>query len=115
MGSTLKDVAARAGVSIKTVSNVVNDFEHVSPATRERVRRAIDAIGYQPNLPARHLRKARAGVLALAIPDLSNTYFSDIGHTVYEAAAARSYTTVIEHTGGSAPPKSSWRAGCAHT
>ncbi len=100
MGSTLKDVAARAGVSIKTVSNVVNDYPHVTGETRERVRRAIDALGYQPNLSARHLRKARGGVLMLAIPDLGNTYFSDIGHSVYEAAAARSYTTVLEHTGG---------------
>ncbi len=100
MSSTLKDVAARAGVSIKTVSNVVNDYPHVAPDTRERVHRVIDLLGYQPNLPARHLRKARAGVIALAIPDLSNTYFSDIGHTVYEAASARSYTVVLDHTGG---------------
>ncbi len=70
MSSTLKDVAARAGVSIKTVSNVVNDYPHVTPDTRERVRRAIDMLGYQPNLPARHLRKAHAGVIALAIPSM---------------------------------------------
>ncbi len=100
VASTLKDVAARAGVSIKTVSNVVNDYPYVASETRERVRQAIDMTGYQPNLPARHLRKARVGVLALAIPDLGNTYFSDIGHMVYDAAAARSYTVVLEHTSG---------------
>ena len=52
----LKDVAARAGVSIKTVSNVVNGYVHVAPATRARVQAAIDALGYVPNLAARQLR-----------------------------------------------------------
>lgn len=61
MRVSLKDVAAHAGVSIKTVSNVVNNYQHVTPAMRERVQRSIDALGYQPNLAARHLRKgARA-------------------------------------------------------
>lgn len=100
MGATLKDVAAHAGVSFKTVSNVVNNRPVVAPETRERVRSAIDALGYRPNLPARHLRRARVGVLALAIPDLSNTYFSDVGNAVIDAAAEHSYTVLLDHTGG---------------
>jgi DNA-binding LacI/PurR family transcriptional regulator len=49
---SLKDVALHAGVSIKTVSNVVNGYQHVTPAMRERVQRSIDELGYQPNLTA---------------------------------------------------------------
>ena len=100
VGTTLKDVAARAGVSIKTVSNVVNDRPYVTDDTRERVRAAIDALHYRPNLSARHLRTGRLGVLALAIPDLGNTYFADIGKTVGMAAAAHGYTLLLDHTGG---------------
>jgi DNA-binding LacI/PurR family transcriptional regulator len=100
VAATLKDVAAHAGVSIKTVSNVVHDHPRVAAQTRERVRTAIEALNYRPNLSARHLRKARVGVLALAIPDLANTYFSDIGNAVIAAAAARAYTVLLDHTGG---------------
>ena len=100
VAATLKDVAAHAGVSIKTVSNVVHDHPRVAVQTRERVRAAIEALNYRPNLSARHLRKARVGVLALAIPDLANTYFSDIGNAVIAAAAAHSYTVLLDHTGG---------------
>jgi len=100
VGTTLKDVAARAGVSIKTVSNVVNERPYVTDDTRERVRAAINALHYRPNLSARHLRTGRLGVLALAIPDLGNTYFADIGKTVSAAAASHGYTVLIDHTGG---------------
>lgn len=100
MVATLKDVAAHAGVSFKSVANVVNDHPHVSSAMRDRVRQAIDALEYQPNVPARHLRRARVGVLALAIPDCGNTYFSDISRAVDDAAAARSYTVVLDRTRG---------------
>jgi len=100
IGATLKDVAARAGVSIKTVSNVVNERPYVTDDTRERVRAALDALRYRPNLSARHLRTGRLGVLALAIPDLGNTYFADIGKTVGAAAAAHGYTVLLDHTGG---------------
>lgn len=57
---TLLDVAIRAGVSTKTVSNVVNDAPHVSDGMRARVQTAIDALEYRPNLAARALAKARA-------------------------------------------------------
>lgn len=100
VGTTLKDVAARAGVSIKTVSNVVNERPYVTDDTRERVRAAINALHYRPNLSARHLRTGRLGVLALAIPDLGNTYFADIGKTVGVAAATHGYTVLLDHTGG---------------
>lgn len=57
MRHRLKDVAERAGVSVKTVSNVVNGYQHVRADTRARVEEAIAALNYRPNLSARNLRK----------------------------------------------------------
>ena len=56
MAVTLHDVALRAGVSIKTVSNVVNGYAHVSAVTRSRVEQAVAELGYRPNLSARNMR-----------------------------------------------------------
>ena len=67
MVATLHDVARIAGVSIKTVSNVVNDYPHVREATRARVLSAIAEVGYRPNLTARGLRSGRTGVIGLAL------------------------------------------------
>ncbi|MFD9125073.1 LacI family DNA-binding transcriptional regulator [Kitasatospora sp. NPDC059571] len=97
---SLKDVAQRAGVSIKTVSNVVNGYQHVTPAMRERVQRAIDELGYRPNLTARHLRKGRTGIIALAVPELGNPYFAELAGAVIDAAAEHDYTVLLDHTGG---------------
>lgn len=97
---SLKDVAAHAGVSIKTVSNVVNNYQHVTPAMRERVQRSIDALGYRPNLAARHLRKGRTGIIALALPELGNPYFAELAAAVIDAAAEQDYIVLLDHTGG---------------
>ncbi|GHE38903.1 LacI family transcriptional regulator [Streptomyces griseoaurantiacus] len=97
---SLKDVAAHAGVSIKTVSNVVNNYQHVTPAMRERVQRSIDILGYRPNLAARHLRKGRTGVIALALPELGNPYFAELAAAVIDAAVEHDYIVLLDHTGG---------------
>ncbi|WP_062200340.1 LacI family DNA-binding transcriptional regulator [Demequina salsinemoris] len=97
---TLREVAALAGVSIKTVSNVVNGLPTVRPETRERVQEAISALGYQPNLSARHLRSGRSGVIALAIPELRHTYFAELAGEVIAAAKRRGMGVLIEETGG---------------
>jgi len=97
---SLKDVASHVGVSVKTVSNVVNNHPHVAPAMRERVQRAIDELGYRPNLTARHLRKGRTGIIALAVPELGNPYFAELAAEVIDAAAEHDYTVLLDHTGG---------------
>jgi DNA-binding LacI/PurR family transcriptional regulator len=99
MVATLKDVALRAGVSIKTVSNVVNGLGRMSDKTRERVQAALVELHYQPNLPARYLRHSTVGVLALAVPDF-NSYFADIGDEIINAASAFGYTVLLDHTRG---------------
>ncbi|MFZ0215544.1 MAG: LacI family DNA-binding transcriptional regulator [Candidatus Dormiibacterota bacterium] len=96
----LKDVARRAGVSIKTVSNVVNRYEHVSATTRARVLAAIAELGYRPNLAARSLRQSRVGVIALEVPSLGIGYFTEFASYVNEAAQRRGYLLLLDHTGG---------------
>lgn len=100
MAASVKDVAARAGVSPKTVSNVVHDRPKVAPETRRRVQAAMAELGYQPNLTARSLRSGRTGLLTLAIPNIAAPYFAELAHLVIEAAAARDYTVLIEETEG---------------
>lgn len=101
MRPKLTDVARHAGVSVKTVSNVVNGYVHVSDATRTTVQRAIDELGYRPNLTARSLRSGRTGVLALAVPELAVPYFAELARLIVDAAAQRGFTVLIDQTGGS--------------
>lgn len=96
----MKDVALAAGVSQRTVSNVVNDYIHVSSDTRERVQDAINALGYRPNAVARSLRDGVARVIALAVPDLTWPYFSEIAHLVQSEAHERGYTVITLETQG---------------
>jgi DNA-binding LacI/PurR family transcriptional regulator len=100
MAVGLKDVAALAGVSIKTVSNVVNG-QKVLPDTLARVQQAIDELGYRPNLSARSLRQGRTGVIALAVPELTAPYFAELARSVITAADARGWTVLVDETDGS--------------
>lgn len=99
MAATLHDVAKLAGVSIKTVSNVVNDYPHIRPATRERVQAAIDQLGYRPNLSARSLRSGRSGVIGLVLPELSLSYFAELADAVIARAESHGLVVLIERTG----------------
>ncbi len=96
----LEDVARVAGVSMKTVSNVVHDYPHVSAQMRERVQRAIDELGYKPNALGRRLATGRTGLLALAFADVSLPYFSELARVVNEAAVPRGYRLLLEQTDG---------------
>jgi DNA-binding LacI/PurR family transcriptional regulator len=96
----LEDVARHAGVSMKTVSNVVHDYPHVSPRTREKVQRALDELGYRPNASGRRLATGRSGMLALAFSDVSMPYFSELARLVSNEASRRGYRLLLEQTGG---------------
>ncbi|MEU6075691.1 LacI family DNA-binding transcriptional regulator [Micromonospora sp. NPDC047074] len=98
MGVSLKDIAERAGVSLATVSNVVNGYRPVGERTRQRVQAAIDELGYTPNLSARHLRRGRTGLIALAIPELTNPYFAELAEVAIHEAGRLGYTLVMENT-----------------
>lgn len=97
----LVDVAARAGVSQKTVSNVLNDHPHVTVATRLKVEAALTELDYRVNLSARSLASGRTGFIAVALPSLANPYFAQLSGQIIRAAAAHRWTVLIEETGGS--------------
>jgi len=99
MAVTLHDVARLSGVSIKTVSNVINDYPHIRPTTREKVEKAIAELGYTPNLTARNLRSGRTGAIALALPDLSLAYFGELAAQVISEAEAAGVVVLVEQTG----------------
>ncbi|HLS73038.1 MAG TPA: LacI family DNA-binding transcriptional regulator [Actinomycetaceae bacterium] len=96
----MRDVARLAGVSEKTVSNVVNDHPYVRPATRARVTQAISELGYRPNLSARGLRSGRTGVIGLAVPALRENYFAELADSVIHAAEEHGLSVLVEQTGG---------------
>ncbi len=102
MTASLKDVAARAGVSVRTVSNVVSDFPHVAPDTRERVQRVLDELGYRPNVAARALRRGRSGLVALIVPEVESPYFGELASLLALECERRSWTLLIESTNGDA-------------
>ncbi len=100
MSVTLRDVARLAGVSFKTVSNVVNQYPHVRADTRARVEAAIAQLGYQPNIAARNLRSGRTGTITLALPDIRLPYFAELADDIVRASEKRGLTVVIEQTDG---------------
>ncbi len=99
MATTLKDVAEHAGVSVKTVSNVVNDHPHISASMRARVRVSLDELEYRPNLAARQLKHGRGGFIALAVPQLDSPYFSELASHLSAQAQRRGYILLMDITG----------------
>jgi DNA-binding LacI/PurR family transcriptional regulator len=98
--ATRREVAAAAGVSLRTVSNVVNGFEHVAPETRARVLAAIEQLSYRPSELARSLKSGRSGLVGLMLPELATPYFAELTRVVVEEGAARGFTVVIDQTDG---------------
>jgi DNA-binding LacI/PurR family transcriptional regulator len=95
---TMREVAKVAGVSIKTVSNVVNDYEFVSQVTRDKVNKAIEELGYTVNVSARNLRRGQTGIIGLAIPDLQMPYFAQLSSLVIEEAKKNGLRVIVEPT-----------------
>ncbi|MEU5513881.1 LacI family DNA-binding transcriptional regulator [Streptomyces griseoaurantiacus] len=85
---TMKDVAARAGVGLKTVSRVVNGEPGVTPDTERRVQEAIDALGFRRNDSARVLRKGRTASIGLVLEDLADPFYGPLSRAVEEVARA---------------------------
>jgi LacI family transcriptional regulator len=97
---TILDVASHAGVSKSTVSNVVRGLPGVSEATRDRVRTAINQLGYRPNVLARQLVQQRTSILGVVVGDLANPFFAEMAKSVERHAAARGYTAMFCNTEG---------------
>jgi DNA-binding LacI/PurR family transcriptional regulator len=99
VAATLRDVATRAKVSVRTVSNVVSGYEHVSPQMRARVEQAIADLDYRPNPVARTLRTGRTGVLGLVVPEIDVPYFAELAREIIHAASDVGYRVMVDQTG----------------
>lgn len=93
--ATIKDVAARAGISYTTVSHVVNGTRPVSDAVRRKVEAAIAELGYVPSGVARSLRAQATGTLGMLLPNVSNPYFAELARGVEDHAEQNGYSLIL--------------------
>jgi LacI family transcriptional regulator len=93
--STIKDVAALAGVSFTTVSHVLNDTRPVSADARRRVLAAVDEIGYLPSAVARSLRKSETKIVGLLVPNVQNPFFAELVCGVEESCRLAGFSVFL--------------------
>lgn len=98
MASSIKDVAARAGVSIATVSHVLNETRPIRPHTRERVLSAIRELGYSQNQAARNLARGKSSFLGLIVSDVRNPFFPEITSAFQDEALLHDMDALVLNT-----------------
>ncbi len=91
----IRDVARRAGLSVATVSNVLNRPELVSASAARRVHQAIDELGYVPNVAARQLRAGRSDAIGMAVINITNPFFSGAVLGAEEVAERSGYSVIV--------------------
>lgn len=92
---TMRDVAQKAGVTIGTVSHVINGTAPITDKTKKKVQKAIDELNYKPNSMARGLRRSKSKMIGLLIPDITNEYYSLIARIFTDLAYAEGYTVML--------------------
>jgi LacI family transcriptional regulator len=97
---TMKEVAARAGVALSSVSRVLNDHPDVSDDMRSRVQRSISDLGYEPNLLASSLRRGASYTIGLIVTDIANPLFAEIVGGAERTLDAAGYAAVLTHSEG---------------
>lgn len=97
--ATMQDVARAAGVSLMTVSNVINEHPHVKPATRSKVLQAIADLDYRVNVAARNLRQGRTGTIGLAVPEIDRPYYGQLAARIIAHARRHGLRVAVEQTG----------------
>jgi len=100
---TIKDVAKLAGVSVATISRVLNNSAVVSPETAEKVNKAIKELDYRPNFLGRNLRKRETNVILALVPSTEHTYYSEILHGMQEEALSHGYDVLMSTTNSYRP------------
>jgi len=95
---TIKDVAKKAGVSIATVSRVINKASNVNDVMRQRVIKAIDELNYTPNRIARGLKKKNTNTIGVIVPNISNPFFMNIVKNIENIIQEHGYTIIIGST-----------------
>lgn len=92
---TMRDVARLAGVSVATVSAVINSTAHVSERRTQRVREAMEALDYYPDQVARSLKVGRTDVIGMVIPDITNPFYPEVVRGVEDAAREQGYSVIL--------------------
>ncbi|OIJ10911.1 catabolite control protein A [Anaerobacillus arseniciselenatis] len=95
MNTTIYDVAREAGVSMATVSRVVNGNPNVKPTTRKKVLEAIERLGYRPNAVARGLASKRTTTVGVIIPDISSIFFAELARGIEDIATMYKYNIIL--------------------
>ena len=106
--ATIQDVAKAAGVAASTVSRFLNGQLRVTPATEARLRDAVAALGYVPNVQAKNLARRRSGAIGFVVPEMSNPYFGAIADHVVEAVERRGLMVLLCSTRSQAVKESSY-------
>lgn len=96
--STIRDVAREAGVSVATVSHVLNKTRYVSPAVKSKVFNAIEKLSYTPNYAARNFRTGKNHTIGVIVPDISNSYFSAIIEEIEAVVSQKKYSLIVCNT-----------------
>jgi LacI family transcriptional regulator len=102
MPITINDVAKEAGVSITTVSRVINNNYPVKKETKERIQEAIDRLNYKPNVMARSLITRKTSVIGIVVPGITNLFFPTIVEAIEENTKKSGYSISLCNTGGDA-------------
>lgn len=97
--ATMKDVAHLAGVSTATVSRALMNPEKVSASTRKKVEQAVSQAGYSPNSLTRNLRRNETKTIVVIVPDICDSYYSDIIRGIEETAAEHGYLVLLGDSG----------------
>lgn len=95
---SIKDIAELSGVSVATVSRVINDNGRFSEETRQKVLKVIEETGYQMNFSAKSLRMNKSFSIGIIVPDISNYFFADVVQKIEELLFDRDYSTIICNT-----------------
>ena len=96
----MRDVAERAGLSVSTVSHVVNNTRAVSDESRQRVLQAMEELGFKPNALARSLRRRQSNTLGMIVPDSANPFFAEIARAIEDASFAHNYSVILCNSEG---------------
>lgn len=93
--ATMKDVAEKAGVSVTTVSHVINETRFVSPQLADRVWKAVESLNYQPNALARSLRRKQTHTIGMIVPDNSNPFFAEVARVIEDLFFDQGYSVIL--------------------
>ena len=97
---TIKDVARKAGVSISTVSHVINGTKHVNEDTAAKVRKAIDELNYKTNVFAKNLKSQRTRRIGVVVLDMCGLFFPYVTRKIFDIAAENGYGITFYDTNG---------------